>query len=185
MNKDEMIRKLKKALQQIDNAQPDCPSPACDILSNAGMNIDFVLDALLESLKAEQSPAGEFTKALRNLANCALYDYFPQEKKCLYDAAARLDAQQQEIEKLKTENNRFREEDGWKDIVHNQTNAITKLTAENKAQAEEIDKLKKYAAGIEADGTEPYKDMIMDIRAAFGNRANNPSISDADLLRQI
>jgi len=31
----------------------------------------------------------------------------------------------------------------------------------------------------------PWKDMITDIEAAFGNRANNPSISDADLLRQI
>ena len=50
---------------------------------------------------------------------------------------------------------------------------------------QEIDKLKRYAAGIEADGTEPYKDMIIDIRAAFGNRANSTSISDADLLRQI
>jgi len=50
---------------------------------------------------------------------------------------------------------------------------------------DEMDKLKRYAAGIEADGTEPYKDMIMDIEAAFGNRANSTSISDADLLRQI
>jgi hypothetical protein len=50
---------------------------------------------------------------------------------------------------------------------------------------DEMEKLKRYAAGIEADGTEPYKDMIMDIRAAFGNRANSMSMSDADLLKQI
>ena len=54
---DEVIEKLQSALRQIDEAQPLCPSPGCDILSNAGMNVDLALAKLKEV--PEQ---GEFTK---------------------------------------------------------------------------------------------------------------------------
>jgi hypothetical protein len=37
---------LVAALTQVDEAQPLCPSPGCDILSNAGMNIDNALSLL-------------------------------------------------------------------------------------------------------------------------------------------
>jgi len=46
-------KKLRTALSQIDEAQSACPSPACDILSNAGMNIDL---ALAELEAAESKP---------------------------------------------------------------------------------------------------------------------------------
>ena len=41
-------------------------------------------------------------------------------------------------ERLTAENETFREEDGWKDIVHNQTNKIIKLEAELKAKDEAL-----------------------------------------------
>ena len=64
---DEAIEKLQSALKQIDEAQPLCPSPGCDILSNAGMNVDLALAKLKEV--PEQ---GEFTKNI--LANLERWD---------------------------------------------------------------------------------------------------------------
>ena len=132
---DEAIELLKKAHLNI----PDGITKAQDAICAA---ID-----ILESLKTEQPPAGEFTKNIRDRLNDPKYlriGFLYANSKPLFEACDLIDAQQQEIELLK-----------------------------------------RYAAGIETDGTEPYKDMVMDIGAAFGNRANNASISDADLLRQI
>ena len=72
---DEAIEKLQSALKQIDEAQPLCPSPGCDILSNAGMNVDLALVKLKEV--PEQ---GEFTKNI--LANLERWDLLPKEKDC-------------------------------------------------------------------------------------------------------
>ena len=47
------------------------------------------------------------------------------------------------------------------------------------------DKIIPYWCPLDDDEIYPWKDMITDIEAAFGNRANSTSISDADLLRQI
>ena len=162
-------------------------------------------DALvkLRKTRVELKPeAGEFTKSLRSSIHVfeQIWIELPVDdpqinltKQILSganQACDRLDAQQQENERLKKENNRFREEDGCKDIVHCQTNAIIakdkeigRLTADLKAKDERIEKLTKYAAGIE--DKEPYKDMVMEISAAMGNQANGSGISDKDLLAQI
>jgi len=42
----ENINRLKRAIEQIDEAQPLCPSPECDCLSDAAMNIDLVVSEL-------------------------------------------------------------------------------------------------------------------------------------------
>ena len=47
------------------------------------------------------------------------------------------------------------------------------------------DKSIPYWCPLDDDEIYPWKDMITDIEAAFGNRDNSMSISDADLLRQI
>ena len=42
----ENINRLKRAIEQIDEAQPLCPSPGCDCLSDAAMNIDLVVSEI-------------------------------------------------------------------------------------------------------------------------------------------
>lgn len=39
----ENIKRLKQAIEQIDEAQPLCPSPGCDSLADAAMSIDLVV----------------------------------------------------------------------------------------------------------------------------------------------
>ena len=40
------IKRLKRAIEQIDEAQPLCPSLECDKLADAAMNIDLVVSEL-------------------------------------------------------------------------------------------------------------------------------------------
>ena len=94
----EVIEKLQSALKQIDEAQPLCPSPGCDILSNAGMNVDLALEILKEQPPASEYPDSEFTKVQRKAAQLAADAYEEDQEWCptkttrLLEACDRLDA---------------------------------------------------------------------------------------------
>ncbi len=114
---------------------------------------------IFSKAKATQPPTGEFTKDIRNQV--------PMERAneksakgwlcCkLFEACDRLDAQQQEIEKLKVLNDAYEEKieryDGEIDKLtadykklelswNEATKKVDTLTAENKARAERIEKL--------------------------------------------
>ena len=66
------------------------------------------------SLESEPEPQG-------HLVDSSLYHFATQKHK-------------KEFDRLTAENNRFRDEDGFKDIVHNQTNKIIRLEAQLKAK---------------------------------------------------
>ena len=95
---DEAIEKLQSALKQIDEAQPLCPSPGCDILSNAGMNVDLALAKLKEV--PEQ---GAFTKNI--LANLErTISQLRQQKTSIISQL------NQQIDQLQAENKKLVEE---------------------------------------------------------------------------
>jgi hypothetical protein len=142
--------------------------------------------ALLKSAKAEQLSVGEFK--------------YCKEHRTIHCSCQQkiIDAQQQEIERLERWNQSLRdnEEARVKEIrvIVRQLkeeaagNAklkqdIEHLHGQGGLLFERIEKLTKYAAGIE--DKEPYKDMVMEISAAMGNQANGSGISDKDLLAQI
>jgi len=89
------------------------------VLNISGMPKDFVLSAR-NLIVMEEKEYHEIVSEMFKWKNAYEEDDIRTNGLC------------EKVQRLTAENQTFREEDGWKDIVHNQTNKIIKLEAENK-----------------------------------------------------
>ena len=115
----------------------------CECDSSGCIPVKCAEHDLVQKAQAEP-PAGEFTKSVREHLLKDNFELTTMNKQWCLEACDHLDAQQQEIERLTTENKDlrvdFRESSK---VIKDQENKIDKLTAENKAQAERIAELEK------------------------------------------